>query len=163
MYVNNFLKTHILCLAEQSLKTAWVLWVNLSNYNLRGGRGWKKGNHHSWPYALQPQIVTKDSVLTCVWSLSSSCTANPRLVCPSMSYTEINATSISSQKIYSRAPFFINLLCWYKYVILADCSCSIQWITENQPVTISHLLHCLWSNISTSPTEQLFHISTKEK
>jgi hypothetical protein len=119
-------------------------------------------NHHSWTYALQPQIVTKDSVLTCVWSLSSSCTANPRFVCPSMSYAETNSTSISSQNIYRRAPFFIYFLCWYKYVILAECSWSIEWITENQPVTIYHLLHCLWFNISTSSNEHLFHVSTKE-
>ena len=57
MSVNNFLTTHILCLAEQSLKTAWVLWVNLSNYNLRGGRGMEEGK----PPFLTVCIAATDS------------------------------------------------------------------------------------------------------
>ena len=46
MSVNNFHSTHILCLAEHNLKTAWALWINLSNYNLRGGRGMEEGSSY---------------------------------------------------------------------------------------------------------------------
>ena len=42
--VQNFLTAHSLCLAEHGLKTSWVLWVNLSNYNLRDGRRMEEGS-----------------------------------------------------------------------------------------------------------------------